>query len=160
MRFLVFSGLCSALILGAFSCWAQPQQGYPRYASLKRAEVNVRSGPGNQYPILWIYQRAGYPVQLLAKFDNYYKIKDVEGEEGWVYLGLVSLARTSFVLGDKPSLLLRRKDTSSDIVAKLSPGVIVDLVDCDTKANMCKVETQGLKGWMETSSLLWAASFK
>ena len=125
---------------------------FPRYASLKKSEVNVRSGPGNQYPILWVYQRAGYPVLLLARYDNYLKIRDVEGEEGWVYVGMVAKQRTALVQGKAPVPLYRKADPASPMVARLAPGVVVTLEDCEN-ANLCEVRTETAKGWVARSSL-------
>lgn len=125
---------------------------FPRYASLKKGEVNVRSGPGNQYPTLWVYQRTGYPVQLLARYDNYYKVRDVEAEEGWVYIGLISAKKTGIVGGQEPLPLYRKADISSDIVARLAPGVVVDLDECE--ASRCKVDVEGYGGWVAKERLL------
>lgn len=129
---------------------------FPRYASVKKGEVNVRSGPGNQYPILWVYQRAGYPVQLLTRYDNYFKIKDVEGEEGWVYIGMVSARKTALVAGPgngAATALYRRSDAESAVVAKLAPGVTVELDDDGCKETLCRVEVDGLKGYVAKAAL-------
>jgi SH3-like domain-containing protein len=125
---------------------------FPRYATLKKGEVNVRSGPGNQYPTLWVYQRTGYPVLLLARYDNYYKIRDVEAEEGWVYVGMVSARKGGLVGGRDPVPLYHKDDPGSDIVARLAPGVVVGLEECD--AERCKVETGGYRGWVSKRALL------
>ena len=176
-------GLVSASLLVATSLWAQDNElgvaddagsamvsdtqaapaeatnpafgKFPRYASLKKAEVNVRSGPGNQYPILWVYQRPGYPVQLLARYDNYYKVRDVEGEEGWVFVGMASAKLTGLVTG-KVSVPLRRHEAPDAVaVAKLAPGVVVELLECNTAAvnKSCKVEVNGYKGWVNKNQL-------
>lgn len=129
---------------------------FPWYGSLKKTEVNVRSGPGNQYPILWIYQRAGYPVQVLARYDNYYKIRDVEGEEGWTYVGMVSKRIMGLVGGKAPANLTRHATADSQVVARLAPGVVVEMDDCDDVANvgtLCKVNASGTKGWVNKRSL-------
>lgn len=131
-----------------------PSGKFPRFASLKKTEVNVRSGPGNQYPILWIYQRAGYPVQLLTRYDNYYKIRDVEGEEGWAYIGMISAKLTGLVGGKQPALLHKHEAQDSPVVARLAPGVIVEMIECtDATPSVCKVETAGYKGWLPKKSL-------
>lgn len=127
---------------------------FPRYGSLKKSEVNVRSGPGNQYPILWVYQRAGYPVQLLARYDNYYKLRDVEGEEGWAYIGMIAPKLTGLVGGKDPAMLRKHEAPDSPVVARLAPGVVVEMIECtDSVAPVCKVETNGFKGWVQKSRL-------
>lgn len=124
---------------------------FPWYGSLKKTEVNVRSGPGNQYPILWVYQRPWYPVQVLARYDNYYKLRDVEGEEGWVYIGMVSRKQTALVGGKLPTPLLRKAEADAQPLARLAPGVIVEMDGCeagDAAARFCKVVVEGHKGWL------------
>jgi len=112
---------------------------FPRNASLKRGEVNVRSGPGTQYPVLWIYWRSGYPVALLARFDNYLKIRDLEGEEGWVHQAMVGRRETALVAARAPINLYRDSDPESRIKARLAPGVVVALKEpCQTI--LCAVE--------------------
>ncbi len=127
---------------------------FPRYASVKKGEVNVRSGPGNQYPILWVYQRPGYPVQLLTRYDNYFKIRDAEGEEGWVYIGMVSAKKTGLVGGKQPVALYRDNDPTSNVVARLAPGVVVTLKDSPCAGPYCEVETESVEGWVAKSSLM------
>ncbi len=129
---------------------------FPWYGSLKKNEVNVRSGPGNQYPILWVYQRAGYPVEVMARYDNYYKLRDVEGEEGWVYLGMVSRKPTALVGGKTPANLSRSSSLGSPLVARLAPGVVVELESCEDVAEvgtLCKVEAPGASGWINKRNL-------
>lgn len=129
---------------------------FPWFGSLKKTEVNVRSGPGNQYPILWVYQRAGYPVEVLARYDNYYKLRDIEGEEGWVYIGMVSRKATGLVGGKSPSNLMRRAEAGSQLVARLAPGVVVDLGECEDVSGvgtLCYVEAPGAKGYILKSHL-------
>jgi SH3-like domain-containing protein len=125
---------------------------FPRYASIKKTEVNVRSGPGTQYPILWIYQRPGYPVQLLTRYDNYYKLRDAEGEEGWVYLTMVSNTHTALVAGTAPVPLYRADDAQSPVVARLGPGLVVE-VKSDVCIAWCKVEARGERGWVLKTAL-------
>ena len=62
----------------------------PRFASLKSDEVNVRTGPGSRYPIDWVFKRKGMPVEIVAEFENWRKIRDWQGAGGWVYQGLLT----------------------------------------------------------------------
>lgn len=153
MRHLVAIFVASFLALSAAHAASSAAVGQlPRMASLKKGEVNVRSGPGNQYPILWVYQRPGYPVQLLARYDNYWKIRDVEGEEGWVFIGMVSPRLTGVVEGDTPAPLYRRNEATSPVVARLSPGVIVVLED-PCADGWCHGQVEGVKGYVKQTAL-------
>ncbi|HEY4981694.1 MAG TPA: SH3 domain-containing protein, partial [Pseudolabrys sp.] len=60
----------------------------PRFVSLKSDRVNVRSGPNKDQDVRWVYTRAGMPVEITAEFENWRRIRDWEGAEGWVYHSL------------------------------------------------------------------------
>ena len=48
----------------------------PRFASLRADEANVRAGPGTRYPIEWVFKRKGMPVEIVAEFENWRKIRE------------------------------------------------------------------------------------
>ncbi|MBT3700232.1 MAG: hypothetical protein HOG12_01865, partial [Alphaproteobacteria bacterium] len=47
----------------------------PRFASLRADKVNLRAGPGVRYPISWIFVRKSLPVEILAEFELWRKIR-------------------------------------------------------------------------------------
>src|SRR5436305_4699840 len=69
----------------------------PRFVSLKSDKVNVRAGPTRDHDVAWIYTRAGLPVEITAEYENWRRIRDWEGAEGWVYHSLLSGRRTGLV---------------------------------------------------------------
>ena len=73
----------------------------PRFASLKSDEVNLRTGPGQRYPIEWVYRRIGYPVEIVAQFDVWRQIRDADGTVGWVHQTLLSGRRTALVRSEE-----------------------------------------------------------
>ena len=56
----------------------------PRFVSLKAEKVNVRRGPSSDHPVAWVFQRKGLPVEIVAEFENWRRVRDSEGEEGWI----------------------------------------------------------------------------
>ena len=152
VKYSLFAVTLSLLLAG--TVLAQGDKPFPRYASVKKGDVNVRSGPGNQYPILWVYQRQGYPVQLLTRYDNYFKVRDAEGEEGWVYIGMVSAKKTGLVATKQPVPLYRHDDPSSDVVARVAPEVVVDMKDDPCTGTYCHVDVEGLRGYIAKSVLV------
>src|SRR3984957_163651 len=56
----------------------------PYFAALHADKVNLRAGPGDRYPIEWVYVRRDWPVQVIAHFDHWRRVRDWEGTEGWV----------------------------------------------------------------------------
>lgn len=123
----------------------------PRFASLGSGEINVRSGPGPQYPIAWKYVRAGLPVEIVAEFEYWRRIRDIDGTVGWVHKSLLSGKRTAVVAGNDPAVLRAEADEAARAVARLEPGVVVRLARCG--GPWCKVEVQSFSGWLPRSAL-------
>jgi len=69
----------------------------PRYVSLKSDHVNVRAGPTKDNDVAWVFTRSGLPVEITAEFENWRRVRDSEGAEGWVYHSLLSGRRTAVV---------------------------------------------------------------
>ena len=72
----------------------------PRYVSLGSDRVNVRTGPGVRYPVAWRFVRRGLPVEIIAEYELWRKIRDRDGAEGWVHKSLLSGRRTVVVQGE------------------------------------------------------------
>src|SRR5437016_14458578 len=69
----------------------------PRFVSLKSDRVNVRGGPTKDHEVTWVYTKAALPVEVTAEFENWRRIRDWEGAEGWVYHSLLAGRRTAIV---------------------------------------------------------------
>ena len=54
------------------------------YLSLKYNKVNVRYGPGIDYPIKFIYKKRNFPVEIVDKKENFRKIEDYKKNSGWI----------------------------------------------------------------------------
>lgn len=118
----------------------------PRFISLRSDTVYVRAGPGMRYPVKWVYQRRNYPMQVVQEFDTWRKIRDTDGEEGWVHQSLTSGNRYVLLQGDEPHTLYRRANETARPVAQIEPGVVAKLDECvDT---WCKVSVSGYSGWL------------
>jgi SH3-like domain-containing protein len=120
----------------------------PRFVSLAAERVNVRFGPGKQYPVNWTFARKGLPVEIIEEFDTWRKIRDHDGEEGWVHSSLLSSRRTIMVIGEVRALR-RTPSTEAREVLRAEPGVIGDLFDCEE--TWCRVEIEGRRGWLQRS---------
>src|SRR5262249_10933139 len=115
---------CAATARAAGELGTGPKSGLPmpRFVSLKPDRVNVRGGPTRDHDVTFVYTRAGLPVEITAESDNWRRIRDWEGSEGWVYHSLLSGRRTAVVMPkDKTALvpLLDSADADSTIVARL-----------------------------------------
>lgn len=118
----------------------------PRMVSLKASEANVRTGPGVDYPIRWVYRRMDMPVMVIGEFDKWRKIRDWEGDEGWVHFALLSSRRTLLITA--PETTLRRlSDDSSPAVARLAQGMVARIETCNSE--WCMVTVDGYDGWVK-----------
>ncbi|NBT86228.1 MAG: hypothetical protein EBT45_07015 [Alphaproteobacteria bacterium] len=127
----------------------------PRYASLRANAVNLHVGPGNNYPIDWLYIRQGMPVEIIAEFDTWRQIRDWQGTQGWVHKSLLSGRRTIWVLHTIKNLR-KDPDIKAQIIARLEPGVIAKALEC--KNSWCRVEVKSptggrLRGWVKRAAL-------
>lgn len=117
----------------------------PRFASLSSGRVNARTGPGVEYPIRWEYRRQNLPVMIVAESQNWRKIRDHDGDEGWVHHALLSGRRT-FVVQDGVATLLREPHTSAVPVLRAEAGVMGELSGCDD--SWCRVSLGGRQGYL------------
>src|SRR5471030_3132986 len=85
----------------------------PRFASLKSDEVNVRTGPGPRYPVDWVFKRKMMPVEIVAEYENFRKIRDWQGAGGWVHQSLLS-GKRGFIVPTKAVSLHRTPATSAE----------------------------------------------
>lgn len=123
----------------------------PRFASLKADEVNMRAGPGQSYPVEWVFTRKGLPIEIVAEYDQWRKIQDIEGTVGWVHRVMLSGQRTVVVAG--ADLVTAYDDPADDAMAifRAEPGVQGSLLSCE--GDWCRIDVNGAKGWMPMASL-------
>ncbi|MCM2291654.1 SH3 domain-containing protein [Allorhizobium sp. BGMRC 0089] len=159
--------LISALLTFGSSAMAEgPTKGpsglpLPRFVSLKSSRVNLRIGPGTDYATAWTYQKGGLPVEIIQEYDNWRKIRDSDGTEGWVNQILLSGDRTALAApwmrgkGDDVFVNMHDSaDSSATVIAKLQPGVIIRLSECTGK--WCRGEVGDTKGWVAQNQI-WGA---
>src|SRR5262249_25829941 len=135
---------------------AGPKSGLPvpRFVSLKPDRVNVRGGPTRDHDVAFVYTRAGLPVEITAESDNWRRIRDWEGSEGWVYHSLLSGRRTAVVTPkDKTALvpLYESADSASAVVARLQAGVLAAVKHCT--GSWCRIAGAGFDGWVVQEQL-------
>jgi SH3-like domain-containing protein len=128
----------------------------PRYVSLHAPKVNVRTGPGTRYPVDWVLVKKGMPVEILAEFEHWRKIRDWQGTEGWVHQSMLSGSRTAVILTEVRALR-RRPDPAAPVVARAEPGVIGQVLACE--GGWCRLDVSGFKGWVERGAI-WGVAEK
>jgi SH3-like domain-containing protein len=122
----------------------------PRFASLRAREVYMRAGPGTRYPVEWIYKRRGLPVEIVAEFDTWRKVRDWTGTIGWVHRAMLSGKRTGITLS-ADTVLRRSPAEGAAAVARAEPGVVAEIENCE--GAWCRITARGLTGWAARSQL-------
>ena len=126
----------------------------PRFASLKADKVNMHVGPAKNFEVKWQYQRAGLPVEITGEYENWRRIRDSDGIEGWVYHSLLSGRRTGVVAlraKDEMFPLRYKPNPESSIAAQLQSGVLGTVKRCAN--GWCRLTGEGFDGWIPQERL-------
>jgi SH3-like domain-containing protein len=131
----------------------------PRFVSLKSGRVNSRVGPGVNYAVDWLYLKPGLPMEIIQEYDNWRRVRDADGAEGWINQSLLSGRRTAIIApwqkGKSTQLnLLKSPQAGAGTVALLEPGVIGSIESCD--GDWCQINVAGHSGWLE-QTYVWGA---
>jgi SH3-like domain-containing protein len=109
----------------------------PRFVSLKSNRINLRVGPGRDYAVQWLYLKPGLPVEIIQEYDNWRRIRDSEGTEGWVLQTLLSGKRGGIAapwareVSKEPIPMFARAEETAALSASLEPGVLGKINACD-----------------------------
>lgn len=135
------------------------------FSSIKSSEANVRKGPNTRYSIEWVYKNKGEPVEVIGEFEHWKKIRDFNGDEGWIKSVMLSKKRTAIITITIPkntkqtndmkffASLYRKPDNNSHIFAKIEALKRVTIEECQKE--WCKIKVNNtLSGWMR-KQYLW-----
>ncbi len=131
----------------------------PRFVSLKSDKVNLRNGPGTDYPTSWVFRHAGLPLEVIKEFEGWRQVRDAEGTTGWVIQSFLSGRRTALIspwdvkTGQQiPRVSIRSDDSqSSRVVADVEAGVIANILSCD--GAWCLLAVDQFRGYVEQTKL-------
>lgn len=131
----------------------------PRFVSLKSDKVNLRNGPGTDYPTSWVFRHAGLPLEVIKEFEGWRQVRDAEGTTGWVIQSVLSGRRTALIspwdvkAGQViPRVSIRADDSDrSRAVAVVEAGVIANVLSCD--GTWCLVAIDQFRGYIEQKKL-------
>jgi len=112
----------------------------------------MRSGPGVQYPVDWVYRRRHLPIEVIAEFQTWRKVRDHQGTQGWVHQTMLDSERTAIVLG-RARTLRAEADATARALARLEPDVIVRIGRCPKDGGWCRVRAAGFEGWLRRVEL-------
>ncbi|MFW2830833.1 SH3 domain-containing protein [Sphingomonas sp. ID0503] len=144
-RFLILGSLI------ALPAHAAPELKKPPYwASISAGKARTRTGPGRNYPAIWLYQRRGLPVRVIETFPAWRKIEDPDGAQGWVMSNLLTDDRTAIVRGGMQALR-KQPGLESRVTFQVEEGAVGHISKCT--AGWCRFEVDGKGGYIETAHL-------
>ena len=119
----------------------------PRIVSLKYALTFVRTGPGKEFPIKFEINKKGYPVKIIAEFNNWRKINTKNNLSGWIHTQLLSSFKTGLII-TKTTLKTRPSDSSRNL-AVLLPDLLINIKKCKLKwCNIRVFKNKNFVGWI------------
>lgn len=129
------------------------------FASIKSSEVNVRKGPNARYPIEWVYTKKGEPIEVIAQFEHWLRIKDFNGDEGWIKTAMVSKKRTGVIITNSTSKKQTKSyakvyeipEVASKIIGNIASSKRVNIDKCNK--NWCLIKVANFEGWVEKQNI-------
>ena len=122
----------------------------PRYVSLKASKANARRGPSLSHRIDWVFVRKKMPLEIYGEYENWRRVRDIDGAGGWVHYSLLSGSRTAILTVDMQPMFYAPVN-DSNIVARLEKGAMGDIRKCVLK--WCQLKAGGFKGWVPKTAM-------
>ena len=119
------------------------------YLILKNNKVNVRYGPGFDYPIKYVYKKKNLPVKVIDKKENFKKIIDFKKNSGWIHASQLKKGKSFILLEDQ--IVFAKPTKHSKPLFKIFKGRLLVVKKC--KKNWCKVKTENFLGWVKTDEI-------
>lgn len=117
----------------------------PRFVSLGHDTVNMRKGPSERYPVIWVYKRESLPLEVVAEYADWRKVREEDGTEGWIKANQLSDQRTALVTRGTRTLY-SGPDSDAKPVWKVAKGVIARIKLCEEA--WCQVDIEHKTGWI------------
>jgi SH3-like domain-containing protein len=144
-------GLGVALLLAVATTASAQDKKPPYWASIASGEAMMRSGPGRNYPGIWLYKRRDLPVRVVQIYPNWRKIEDPDGTQGWMLVTLLSDRRTAIVKPGEPRDIRVKPEANAAVRNRAEPGVIGRIEQCN--GTWCRIEIGKRKGWIVEGEL-------
>ena len=122
----------------------------PRFVSIRAGEANVRRGPSLTHRIDWVFKRRDMPLEITAEYGHWRRVRDRDGQGGWVHYSLLSGTRTVIVEDDMVNLFSKPYPNAM-VVAQLEMGVVARIDECAIE--WCRLMAGGYRGWAQKSAL-------
>jgi SH3-like domain-containing protein len=141
-----------AAVLVALTAPAAAQDRQPPYwASIASGEAMMRTGPGRNYPGIWLYKRRDLPVRVVKTYPNWRMIEDPDGTRGWMLVTLLSDQRTAIVKPGEPRAIHLEPNERSRIRYRAEHGVVGRIEQC--RAAWCRIKIGKREGYIRTADI-------
>ncbi|MBR5598718.1 MAG: hypothetical protein IKW39_01620 [Alphaproteobacteria bacterium] len=152
MRIIFLILLIFTIILPAHSAVIELNPDQTRFVAMRADKVNARSGPNTRYPIEWIYQQQNHPVEIIAEYEQWRKIRDFEGTITWVRKNLLTNARYALITEPGTNNVYAKETLNSEVIAKAEFGVIGKINRCTL--SFCELQFENnITGWVPKNSI-------
>jgi SH3-like domain-containing protein len=148
---IIFAALFTTTVYAASEQPGEEDFERPRFVSLSSDLVNMREGPSTVHSVKWIYHRDGLPVQVLAEYDVWRRVRDMDGEVGWIHVSLLSNERTGVVVGNGYAQLRAGQDVDASVIAQVAAGVVGRVETCGPIS--CRLDFSGIEGWVDRARI-------
>jgi SH3-like domain-containing protein len=119
------------------------------FLSLKKNKVNVRYGPGFDFPVKYIYNKINLPIKQIDKKENFRRIIDLKNNSGWVHISQLKKSNSIIILENK--ILFKKPSNFSKPILRLEKGRMLIIKKCN--ANWCNAKTDNYYGWVKTNNI-------
>ena len=125
------------------------------WATLRRAPVNARVGPGEDYKAVWTFQAHGVPMQIVEESGDWRRVCDPEGGLAWVRARALDAKRTVMRTAVTDLPMRRAPSMEAKVTAILAARATAQLLTC--KSGWCRISVDHAAGWVRSSDV-WGAS--
>lgn len=150
---LCFIGGIVAVAQEKVSADEKRTENLPRFVSLRFSPVNARSGPGVKYPIEWVYMQKSAPVEVVAEFEDWRRIRDWQRSESWIKSQMLNKKRFAKVITPGENNLYAKSNYKSKIVAKVEDEVVAEIKKCPANNEFCLLKFDGVEGWIPRQNI-------
>jgi SH3-like domain-containing protein len=144
-------GLCVALMLSVGATASAQDKQPPYWASIASGEAMMRTGPGRNYPGVWLYKRRDLPIRVVQVYPNWRKIEDPDGQQGWMLVTLLSDRRTALVKPGQPRDIRVKPNASAPVRYRAEAGVVGRIEQCDGR--FCHIQIGKREGYIAQADI-------
>ena len=123
----------------------------PYWASIASGEAMMRTGPGKNYPGIWLYKRRDLPIRVVKTYPNWRLIEDPDGTRGWMLVTLLSDRRTAIVRPGDPRPIHAEPSAGSPVRYRAEHGVVGRIEQC--REGWCRMAVGKREGYIRMGDI-------